>query len=102
MLLPPEDVQLLFGCIIGFFLAGIVGRVFGYFLWHWGRVTAIRNPQVVAHTTDQTPWQVLVDGCKSLVLLVGAFFLMVIALLLASYFFGWDRIIVLVRSAAQP
>ena len=92
----------LLGCIIGFFLAGVVGRIVRYILWHWGMVRAIGNPQIVAHTTDRTPWQVLVAGCRSLVLLVGAFVLVVIVLILASYLFGWDRIMGLVRSFAQP
>ena len=92
----------LFGCLIGFFLAGVVGRVLGYILWHWGRVTAIRNPQIISHATDRTPWQVLVDGCRSLVLLLSIFILVVIVLLLVAYFFGWEKVIVFVRSVAQP
>jgi hypothetical protein len=92
----------LFGCIIGFFLAGVVGRVLGYILWHWGRVTAIRNPQVVRHTTDQTPWQILVNGCRSLLVLVGIFILVVIFLFVAVSIFGWEKFIAFVRSFAQP
>ena len=92
----------LFGCIIGVFLAGVVGRVLGYILWHWGRVTAIRNTQIISHATDRTPRQVLGDGCRSLVLLLSIFILVVIVLLLVAYFFGWEKVIVFVRSVAQP
>jgi hypothetical protein len=92
----------LFGCIIGFFLAGVVGRVLGYILWHWGRVTAIRNPEIISHATDRTPWQVLVDGCRSLLLLLSIFILVVIVLLLAAYSFGWwEEVIAFIMSVVQ-
>jgi hypothetical protein len=92
----------LFGCIIGFFLAGVVGRVLGYILWHWGRVTAIRNPEIISHATDRTPWQVLVDGCRSLLLLLSIFILVVIVLLLAAYSFGWwEEVFAFIMSVVQ-
>jgi hypothetical protein len=92
----------LFGCLIGFFLAGVIGRVLRHIQWHWGRVTAIRNPQIISHATDRTPWQVLVDGCRSLVLLLSIFILVVIVLLLVAFVFDWEEVIVFVRSIAQP
>ena len=60
----------LLGCVIGFILAGVVGIVSSKILWHWGRVKAIGKPQIIKSTTDKTPWQVLVDGCKSLWILI--------------------------------
>lgn len=92
----------LFGCIIGFFLAGVVGRVLRHILWHWGRVTAIRNPQIMSDATDRTPWQVLVDGCRSLLLLLGMSILVVIVLLPAAYFFGWwEELTAFIMSVVQ-
>ena len=92
----------LLGCIIGFFLAGVVGTAFRHILWHWGRIAAIRNPQIIVQSTDKTPLQVLVDGCKSLFILLGIFILVVIFLLGAISVFGWDEISTFVRSIAQP
>jgi hypothetical protein len=90
----------LLGCIIGFIFAGIVGFISSRILWHWGRVTAIGKKQTIKLTTDKTPWQVLVEGCQSLFLLLSIF--LVVVLLLATFFFGWERVIAFVRNVAQP
>jgi hypothetical protein len=58
----------LLGFVIGFISAGLIGIVSSRILWHWGKVTAIGKPQTIK--TDKTPWQVLVDGCKNLLLLI--------------------------------
>ena len=56
--------------LFGFIFAGIVGFIYSRILWHWKRVTAIREGQDIKSTTDKAPWQVLVDGCKSLLILL--------------------------------
>jgi hypothetical protein len=92
----------LLGCMIGFFLAGFVGFVSSRILWHWGRVRAMGKPQTTKSTTDKTPWQVLVDGCKSLFILVSILIMVVIFLFVTAFVFGWEEIIAFVRSIAQP
>jgi hypothetical protein len=58
----------LLGFVSGFIVAGFVGFIAFRIQWHWGRVAAIRKPQTIK--TDRTPWQVLVDGCRSLLILI--------------------------------
>jgi hypothetical protein len=90
----------LLGCVIGFIFAGIVGFISSRILWHWGRVTAIGKKQTIKLTTDKTPCQVLVEGCQSLFILLT--FWVVIVLLLATFFFGWEKVVAFVGSVAQP
>jgi hypothetical protein len=85
------------GFVIGFALAGFVGFVSSRILWHWGRVRAIGQPQAIRLTTTQTPWQVLANGCQSLLILLS----IAMVLLLAILFLDWERVIVFVRSVAQ-
>lgn len=90
---------LLFGVILwslfGFILAGLVGFVSRRILWHWGMVTAIRRPP------DMTPRQVLIDGCKNL-LILSIFFGVGICLFATVSVFGWEKFIAFVRSVMQP
>ena len=92
----------LLGCIIGFFLAGVLGFVSSRILWHWGRVTDIWRPQTTVLTTDRTPWQVVVEGCRSLLVLLGILILLVIFLSGAIAIFGWEEVVAFVMSVAQP
>lgn len=66
------------GIVTGFIIAGLVGASSIKLLQCWKKVAAIRKPQNLKAATDKTPWQVLVDGCKNLFLLM-----MLIIILLA-------------------
>jgi hypothetical protein len=81
--------------LFGFIFAGLVGFVSTRILWHWGRVTAIRRPP------DMTPRQVLVDGCKNL-LILSIFFGVGICFFATVSVFGWEKFIAFVRSVMQP
>jgi uncharacterized membrane protein SpoIIM required for sporulation len=61
---------LVIGCVIGAILAWVIGAFVRKILWCWGRVKAIGKPQDIKSTADKAPWQVLVDGCKSLCILI--------------------------------
>ena len=61
---------LVVGFVTGVIVAGVVGFACSKILWCWGRVKAIGKPQDIKSTTDKAPWQVLVDGCKSLCILI--------------------------------
>jgi hypothetical protein len=56
------------GFVTGFIVAGVLGFVLSRILWYWKSVTSIGKPQTIK--TDKTPWQVLVDGCQSLLILI--------------------------------
>ena len=58
------------GFVTGVIIAWVVGFVSSKILWYWGRVKAIGKPQEIKSTTAKAPWQVLVDGCKSLCILI--------------------------------
>jgi hypothetical protein len=92
----------LFGFVIGFAFAGFVGFVSSQILWHWGRVRAIGQPQAIRLTTTQTPWQVLANGCQSLLILLSFLIVVAMVLLLAIFFLDWESVIVFARSVAQP
>ena len=85
----------------------VLGRIYSRIRGYWGNVTAIGRPQTITLTTERTPWQILVDGCRSLVMLIFLTvffvipFLIGIVLLLAAYFFGWEEVIGFVTSNAQ-
>ena len=89
------------GFVTGIIIAGVVGFVFSKIMWHWGRVKAIRKPQTIQSVTGKTPWQVLFNGCMSLVRLI-IFILVVIFLLAVALVFGQEKIMAFVRSFAQP
>jgi hypothetical protein len=93
------------GFVIGFatgvIVTGVVGFVLRKIMWHWGRVKAIRKPQTIQSDTGRTPWQVLFDGCMSLVRLI-IFILVVMFLLAVALVFGQEKIMAFVRSFAQP
>jgi len=82
----------LWGCVIGFILAGVVGTVLRNILWYLGRVTAIWRPQTILLPTAQTPWQVLSNGCQSLFILIILIFFLVclvgISLFMITFFLG--------------
>ena len=58
------------GFVTGVVIAGLVGASSIKILQCWKKVVAIRKPQNLKAATDKTPWQVLVDGCKNLFLLI--------------------------------
>jgi hypothetical protein len=94
---------LVVGFAIGFILAGLVGFVSSRILWYWGRVTAIWRPQTIVLTTDRTPWQVLVDGCRSLLTLIIITALISLGIFLCvAVTVDWEEVIAFVRSMAQP
>lgn len=64
----------------------------------WGRVVSI-GPK-----TDRIhPWQVLIDGCKSLLILIILIILILAGIFLfgAASVFGWQRVMTFVMSVAQ-
>ena len=68
------DDNFVLGFVVGFvsgvITAGLVGASSIKILQCWKKVAAIRKPQDLKSATDKTPWQVLVDGCKNLFLLI--------------------------------
>ena len=58
------------GFVTGVVIAGLVGASSIKILQCWKKVVAIRKPQNLKAATDKTPWQVLVDGCKNLLILI--------------------------------
>jgi len=58
------------GFATGVLIAGLVGASSLKILQCWKKVAAIQKPQNLKAATDKTPWQVLVDGCKNLFLLI--------------------------------
>ena len=58
------------GIVTGVVIAGLVGASSVKILQCWKKVAAIRKPQNLKAATDKTPWQILVDGCKNLFLLI--------------------------------
>jgi hypothetical protein len=56
------------GFVTGFIVAGVLGFVLSRILWYWKSAMSIRKPQTIK--TDKTPWQVLVGGCQSLLVLI--------------------------------
>jgi hypothetical protein len=59
---------LVVGFVTGLIIAGVLAFVLRKILLYWKSVTAIRKPQAIK--TDKTPWQVLVAGCQSLLVLI--------------------------------
>ena len=91
------------GFVAGFITAGAVGFAVKQMLWCWGRVAAIRKPQGIKSSTDKTPWQVLVDGCKSLLTLIIVIILVLVGIFLCgAVTIDWEEVISFVRSMAQP
>ena len=77
------------GLVVGFtsgvITLGIVGFAYNKIRWCLGRVKAVRKPQDIKTVSDKTPWQVMVDGCKSLctlIILLIIFFACVVGVLL--------------------
>ena len=91
------------GFVTGVIIAWVVGFVVRKILWCWGRVTAIRKPQDIKSATDKAPWQILVDGCKGLLLLIILVFCALVGILLfgSASLFGWEEVITFVMSVAQ-
>ena len=92
------------GSVTGFIAAGFVGFIASRILWHWGRVNAIRKPQTIKSNTEKTSCQVVIDGCKSLLLLIILITLILVGMLLcgSGSAFGWEEVLTFVRSVAQP
>ena len=92
------------GFVTGVIITWVVGFVVRKILWCWGRVTAIRRPQGIKSSTDKTPWQVLIDGCKSLLLLIILVICVLVGMLLfgSASLFGWEEVVTFVRRVAQP
>jgi hypothetical protein len=68
------------GFVTGVVIAGLVGASSVKILQCWKKVTAIRKPQTIK--TDKTPWQVLSDGCKNLLILIILFILILAGIFL--------------------
>jgi len=93
--------------LFGFIFAGFIGFVYSRILWHWGRVTAIQKPQTISLTTEKKPWQILVNGCKSLFMPIIRVVFFVIPWLVGIFLFvaafaDLEKVIAFVRSFAQP
>jgi hypothetical protein len=89
--------------VVALFVTLIAAIVFDKIYMYWRRVTAIVKPQTITFTTERTPWQILVDGCRSLIELI---FLIIVILLAISFFgaasvFGWERVMTFVRSVVE-
>lgn len=97
---PPGFVA---GFVTGVIVAGVVGFVVKRILWCWGRVIALGKPQGIKSTTDKAPWQVLVDGCKGLLLLLILVICALVGIVLfgSASLFGWEEVISFVMSVAQ-
>ena len=94
------------GFVTGVIVAGLVGFITFRIRWHWGRIKATGKPQTIRSDTDKTSCQVLIDGCKSLLLVPILIFVVIlclvaIVLLVAAYFFGLEEVIAFVVSLAQ-
>jgi hypothetical protein len=95
---------LMVGSVTGFIVAGFVVIALKKIGDYCKKVTAIVKPQDVKSSTDKAPWEVLVDGCKSLLLLI----ILIIFILVGTCFFGsasafgWERVMTFVRSVTQP
>jgi hypothetical protein len=93
--------------LFGFILAGFVGFISSRILWYLGRVTAIQKPHTISFTTEKKPWQVLVNGCKSLFMPIIRVVFFVIPWLVGIFLFvaafvDWEKVIAFVRTVAQP
>ena len=92
------------GFVTGVVIAGLVGSLSIKILQCWKKVMSIRKPQNLQTSTDKTPWQVLVDGCKNLLIII----ILIILFLAGTCLFGavsvlgWEKVIAFVTSAAQP
>jgi len=92
------------GFVTGFIVAGFIGFIASRIWWHWGRVKAIRKPQTIKSDTDKTSCQVVIDGCKSLLLLIILITFILVAMLLcgSGSVFDWEEVLTFVMSVAQP
>ena len=70
------------GFVTGIVIAGLIGASSVKILQCWKKVVAIRKPQNLKAATDKTPWQVLVDGCKNLLILIILFILILVGIFL--------------------
>jgi hypothetical protein len=102
------DDDFALGFMVGSATSGIIAAIVAITLIkirdYWKKVTAMVKPQDVKSSTDKAPWEVLIDGCKSLLLLI----ILIILILGGTCFFGsasvfgWERVMTFVRSVAQP
>ena len=92
------------GFVTGVIIAGLIGASSIKIQQCWKKVTAIRKPQDLKSATDKTPWQILVDGCKNLLILIILIIIIFMGTCLfgAASVFGWEKVIAFVRSVAQP
>ena len=56
------------GWLVGIFSAIPIGFVFRGILVNWNRVTSPSRKQKVSHSTDKSPWQVLLDAVRGFIL----------------------------------
>jgi len=84
--------------LVGFAICAILVFFVGFVAGHWGAVTAIWSPQTITLHTDQTPLQILVDGCWSLLVLIILITLILVGIFLfgAASIFGWERVMTFV------
>jgi hypothetical protein len=97
------DDNFALGLVVGSVTSVIIAVFVGFVSGHWGTFTAIWSPQTITLTTDQTPWQVLVNGCRSLLILIILITLILVGIFLfgAASIFGWERVMTFVMSVAQ-
>jgi hypothetical protein len=89
--------------LVGFAICAILVFFVGIVAGHWGAVTAIWRPQTITLTTERTPWQILVNGCWSLFVLIILITLILVGIFLfgAASIFGWDRVMIFVRGVVE-